>query len=346
MKPLLLIRADASIGIGTGHVMRCLALAQAWRRAGGEVLFALAETTPALVLRLQNEGIRTCQIAAARGSKNDAAQTVEIARVHETSWIVADGYCFDSAWQKQIRDGGFHLLVIDDYGHADHYFAEAILNQNVSAQESLYPRREPSSHLLMGPRFVLLREEFLKYTSFSRQIPDVAKRVLVTLGGSDPDNVSGRVVQALSTISEIEAVVVAGGSNPHLGSLQSAVAARGSWMRLVVDSSEMPELMAWADVAVIAGGGTMYEAAFMRLPAIVVVVAENQKAGASAMEGSGVCRLLGWYQTVTTEYISNSVASLLADPTERKKMSALGRGLVDGEGGSQVVALMESCVCA
>ena len=136
MPDSLIIRADASPPIGTGHVMRCLALAQQWQQKNGAVFFVSAEITPTLSERLKAESMETAVITAAPGSIEDAEQTLAHASACEATWIVADGYVFGVAWQKHIKDSGLRLLVIDDYGHSEHYHADIILNQNASALES------------------------------------------------------------------------------------------------------------------------------------------------------------------------------------------------------------------
>ena len=115
----LLIRADGGATIGAGHVMRCLALAQAWRKSGGDVWFAHAEIAPPLAARLQREGFSSIQFDVQRGTALDAERTCDLADREAVDWVVADGYCFDVTWQRAIRASGHRLLVIDDYAHLD-----------------------------------------------------------------------------------------------------------------------------------------------------------------------------------------------------------------------------------
>jgi UDP-2,4-diacetamido-2,4,6-trideoxy-beta-L-altropyranose hydrolase len=340
MNRVLLIRADASAAIGTGHVMRCLALAQAWCRDGANVLFAQAETTSTLEKRLRVENFELVPVREERGSTEDAAETVALAQARGATWIVADGYCFGAAWQKQIRAAGLRLLVIDDYGQAEHYHADLVLNQNLSASESLYARRDADTRLLLGPRYALLRREFLDASISAREIADTARKVLVTLGGSDPDQVTAKVVMALREIPGLEAIVVVGGSNPHLESLSALIGSENPALRLIVDATNMSELMRWADVAVTAAGSTSWELATAGLPALQLVIADNQAPIADALYRAGVTVSLGDHRASTPAVIAEALRELLAECTQRREMSSRGRRLVDGRGANRVAAAL------
>jgi UDP-2,4-diacetamido-2,4,6-trideoxy-beta-L-altropyranose hydrolase len=313
--------------------MRCLALAQGWRRTGGQTVFAMASSTPALQKRLQDEGLRVVTLNATAGSPADADQTVTLARQIGASWVVADGYHFDAAYQRRVKESGLRLLVLDDYGHASHYAADLVLNQNLHARADLYASRELYTRLLLGTRYALLREEFLKWRDWHRDIPDVARKVLVTLGGTDPDNVTGKVVEALRTLP-VEAKIVVGGSNPHFDSLSSVVRPPSS---VICDVPNMPELMAWADIAVSAGGSTTWELAFMGLPGLAVVLADNQKDVVRRLDDESVSVALGTHTVLTNKHISNTLQSLIDDNSRRTRMSQCGRLLVDGAGVARVV---------
>ncbi len=326
--------------MGTGHVMRCLALAQAWQ-SHGPVHFLSVEITPALEARLAQEGIISRALATAPGSAGDAEATIAFASESGAVWLVADGYQFGADYQQQLRNAGLRLLFFDDYGHAGDYCADLVINQNLGADAALYARRTPHTRLLLGTRYALLREEFLTWREWQREIPSVARKVLVTLGGADPDNFTSRVVEALDGL-DVEARILVGGSNPHLEKLKSEIGNRKSGMELVVDSTKMPELMAWADVAVAAGGSTSWELAFMGLPSLVLVLAENQVSIAAALEGAGVSINLGTQTCVTTEKIAATLQALLTDVTRRTTMSQRGRQLVDGGGASRITTRLQS----
>src|SRR5262245_49913761 len=178
----LLIRADASPEIGTGHVMRCLALAQAWHERGGEAILVTARSIDSLKPRLDEEGLPVRRLDDESGSLGDARATARLAREIGADWAVLDGYHFTAEYQRVLKAAAVRVLVIDDYGHAEHYWADAILNQNLHARESLYPSRKSDIRLLLGPRYTLLRREFWKWRGWKRTHPREATKVLVTFG--------------------------------------------------------------------------------------------------------------------------------------------------------------------
>jgi UDP-2,4-diacetamido-2,4,6-trideoxy-beta-L-altropyranose hydrolase len=337
MGPILL-RADASTTMGTGHVMRCLALAQTWQDAGGQAVFVTAGVSPALQERLLSEGIAVELESVEPGSLADARRTVEVARQLASSWVVLDGYHFSSEFQRQIKDAGLRLLVIDDYGHAGHYWADLVLNQNLTAQEGQYERRELYTRLLLGTRYALLRREFQSYRGWRRQTPAVARRVLVTLGGSDPDNATLTVVRTLGRLrlEGLEVVVVLGGANPHREAVAAAAKESPATMEVRCNVTTMAELMAWADVAIAAGGSTTWERALLGLPSLVFVLAENQREIAEACGSAGLGWNLGCPGAMPPEQLAAILKCFLTDAATRKMMENRGVSLIDGLGAIRV----------
>jgi UDP-2,4-diacetamido-2,4,6-trideoxy-beta-L-altropyranose hydrolase len=338
----VIFRADAGTEMGTGHVMRCLALAQAWQDAGGHVIFAMAMQAPALESRLYAEGMECLLLSTQRGSAADARQTVALAQREDAAAVVVDGYHFDAPYQRAIKEAGLRLLFIDDYGHADRYWADLVLNQNIYAHARLYANRAPYTELLLGARYVLLRREFLAWGTWRRPIPGMASKVLVTLGGGDPDNVTLQVIQALqeTSLEELEAVVVSGGSNPHYEMLMSAVRDSPVSIDLKRNVRDMPQLMAWADIAIAAGGSTCWEIAFMGLPALILVLAENQYPVAEGLDAAEMAKNLGWHTEISAMEIAEALSCMLLDEKRRARMARRGREVIDGWGSRRVVGEM------
>lgn len=337
----LLIRADASVAIGTGHVMRCLALAQAWQDAGGRAAFAMAESTAAIEARLHSEGCEVLPLAAPVGSADDASQTIAFAARQASEWIVVDGYRFGAEYQRRLKEAGFKLLFIDDYGHAESYSADVVLNQNVSARAELYGQREPGTRLLLGARYALLRREFAAWREWKREIPAQGRRVLVTMGGSDPENLTARVMQAiaLTGIADLEVTVVAGGSNPHFEMLETEAVTIGRRVRVLKNISNVAELMAAAEVAVSAAGSTSWELCLLGLPALLIDVADNQTAVAQELGRRG-CAIHVGGKGVSSGRITEEFKQLLDSRELRRSLSECCRRLVDGKGARRVVSTL------
>ena len=253
-----------------------------------------------------------------------------------------DGYHFDENYQKWIKELGHNLLVIDDMAHLKHYYADIVLNQNLHANKLNY-HCEPYSKLFLGTKYVLLRREFLKWRGWKREIPKIASKVLVTLGGGDPDNVTLKVIKALEHVkaSELEAVIIAGGSNPHYEKLQSAIENSKYALRLERDATNMPELMTWSDVAISAGGITAWESAFMGLPSIILILFANQRPIAEKLDKAGVAVNLKQHKNFTSVSIAHEIANLLVASRKRTKMSQRAQELIDGEGISRVLMLLK-----
>ncbi len=336
----LVLRTEASVAIGTGHVMRCLALAQAWADAGGRAIFAMARTTPAVEERLRNERFDLARVATQVGSVADAEETSSLADHRGASWVVVDGYEFGADYQANLKNRGMKVLFVDDNGHARHYSADLVLNQNAHARDELYRNRELSTKLLLGSRFALLRREFTAWRGWKREIPEVARKVLLTMGGSDPDNVTQRVVEAIVLEHDFDVTIVVGGSNPHLAKLRD-LAGKCSAVRLVENASNMAELIANADIAVAGAGTTSWEMCFLGLPALLMVLADNQQGIADELGKNGIVVNLGGTSDVTASKVAAQVRSIADSPARRQEMSERGRALVDGRGAERVVRVLQ-----
>ncbi|NEO82311.1 glycosyltransferase [Moorena sp. SIO4G3] len=216
------------------------------------------------------------------------------------------------------------------------------MNQNVYAHEGLYPKRESYTQLLLGTQYTLLRKEFWPWQGWQRQIPTVARKVLVTLGGADPDNVTLKVIQALQQVKVegLEAVVVVGGSNPHYEQLHAAVHDSGAAIMLKYNVTNMPELMAWADIAIAAGGSTCWELTFMGLPSLIIIVADNQRAIAHKLDELCAAVSLGWHDQVFPEQIAESVAQICLSKKQRWQLHQSSKNLVDAEDKFKVIKIL------
>lgn len=334
-RPRLVYRADASERIGTGHVMRGIALAQAWQEAGGEALFVLAASTPAVEARIRREGFRLERTAAPPGSAEDAARTAS----WEAQWIAVDGYHFPPAYLAALRPAGARILAVDDWPRPASAAADLVLNPSLTVSCHDYPL--PPEQLLLGPRYLLLRREFTTQPS-ARAVPPRAERLLVTLGGADPQNWTSRVIAALALLEgPFVARVVVGGSNPHREALRQAAAACPA-VTLVEQVDDMPALMAWADLAIASASTTTWELCHLGVPALLLVTADNQQTVAEAVAARGAAVALGPREAGSPELMARKIDLLRYSPELRFALAEQGRALVDGQGARRVVQALRA----
>jgi len=341
----LVIRADAMRQAGTGHVMRCLALAQAWRNQGGKVTFISHCESDALKERIQGEGFGFIALDNICPDSYDLTKTLSILKnesSNQKNWLVLDGYYFTPEYQKAIRKEGICLLVIDDMNHLPHYHADILLNQNIHAPDIKYCCDKDTT-LLLGTRYVLLRREFLKYRDYKRLVSNRAKNILVTLGGSDPDNVTLKIIEALKLLDEPDIMVriIIGPANLHQETLRKSIVSAPFSVELLINPPDMPALMAWADLALSAGGSTCWELAFFRLPNIILYCADNQKPISEKLHEYGVGLNLGWHTELSSNSIAVAINQIITNQAIRTKMIENADGLVDGRGAVRICQALE-----
>lgn len=342
--PRLLVRADASTRIGTGHIMRMLALAQQWRQRGGTARFICCECPKGLKTRIEKEGFSFHAVRAVAGSSADLQYFLEILEREEKSVVALDGYHFDVEYQRKVKSLAGCVLVLDDFGHLGEYCCDILLNQNPTAANLNLGARAGGAIVLEGPAYALIREEYFRYPG-QKQLPaDRPLNLLVTLGGSDPNNMTQEVLHALeglkSRISKLHVLI--GAANPHQNQLRSHMLNLPFPSQLLVNVTDMPAELAWADAAICAGGSTCWEMGYMGVPVAVVTLAENQHSIGTALEKMGAAALLGCHQELTRDSLTAGIARFLCDNSLREQISEKLHSLIDGRGASRVVANLQS----
>ena len=309
MKPQLILRADAGSEIGVGHVMRCLALAQAWQDAGGEATFVWAEMPVLLGARLAQEQCVSVRMPVSVGGPEDAYETARRARRCGAQWVVVDGYRFSPGYFEQLWEHGLNVLAIDDMAHLSHYPVALLLNQNLSAHAEIYSDRlEATTPRLLGPRYSLLRREFRTAAATTRPATATPRRVLVTFGGADAENFTARTLENLSRSgrTSLDVVVLVGAANPHVEMLRALAAAAQFPCAVRVAIEDVAAVMTWADVAISAAGSTVWELASLRRPALIGAHEANQLAGLEALR-----RVPGFRIGTVAEMLTRDLAAEL-----------------------------------
>jgi UDP-2,4-diacetamido-2,4,6-trideoxy-beta-L-altropyranose hydrolase len=336
---LLVLRADASRSIGTGHLMRLLALAQAWIDDGGRALCLVAEAPEALVARLVAEGIEVKRIPASHPDTRDA-DAVRRVMVDPGAVLAIDSPTIDAAYLETLAAHGDRVLAVDDMAALSRYPVGLVLNQNAHADRSSYPP-DPCPQYLLGLRFAMLRREF-RNPPPARIVPGQSRHLLITFGGADPLRMTLRTVSSLGRLpatvrDSLEVRVVVGAANPDAGAIEAAAAS--SMVKTTLEHSvhEMPARMAWADCAVVSGGSTVWELARTGCPALVVETGPSEALLVSGLERVGLFERLGPATELDDETLMTAVARRLVDKEWRSEQARLGPRLVDGDGAGRVV---------
>jgi UDP-2,4-diacetamido-2,4,6-trideoxy-beta-L-altropyranose hydrolase len=341
--PCLCIRADADERIGIGHVMRCLALAQEWRRRGGSVRLISAMKSTPLIERVRAEGVEIAPMLAVPASAGDLEQTLEEARNSGASWLLLDGYHFPRDYMLRVQAAGLHLLLMDDLADRDLSGIEVVLNQNAYASEAMHAHCRPRPQLLLGTQHTLIRREFLAWRA-PRATPQRANRVLVTLGGADVSNFTFLVLQGLQLIParRLNVRVVIGATNQNIKSLEAELPAVRTIhdCELLLNPPDLPSLMNWSELTITAAGSTCWELCCLGVPQMVIETADNQRMMAPHLTRHQIAEVFGKLDETGLMEFSRRVADLLDNPAERAKLSQAASSLIDGAGARRVVDYM------
>jgi len=358
----IVVRADASLQIGTGHVMRCLTLADELRARGASIRFVCRQLIESLATLIRAHGHTLSMLPSAKagtaehgqnepayahwlgvGWERDAQDTLAgLADTAGWDWVIVDHYGIDERWETMLRRTlDSKIMVIDDIADRQHD-CDVLLDQNFYADmNTRYTGKVPSHcQLLLGPRYALLRDEFRQLREQVKPRTGLVKRVLVFFGGMDSGNYTALAIEALagSTGRDLRVDVVIGAQHPHSEQIESACAEHGFVCH--VQTERMAELMAAADLAIGAGGSASWERCCLGLPSIVGAVAQNQVQAAKDFSAFGTIKYVGAVQEVTVEKLRHEIEQAnYQDWIE--KASLLGLGLVDAQGVMRVIEMME-----
>jgi UDP-2,4-diacetamido-2,4,6-trideoxy-beta-L-altropyranose hydrolase len=334
--PALLVRSDGGTDVGLGHLVRSMALAEAWRARGGKVTYALAPDLhdPLQLLSGRCESIESVQARA--GSARDACELRAIAARVQPRWIVLDGYRFGPAYRRSLRRSA-QLALIDDLGNLGPYEVDALINHNVYASASLYRRAGDLPRLLLlGSRYALLRQEFVALRRRRRATKRDVVRILVTLGGGSSHGHLGPILASLDRLpaTRIRATIVVGPADPCWDAVVAA--ARGRPVHLVRGGPKLPRLLAEADLAITSAGSISWELCCLGVPALQLVLSQDQRRIAAELDARGCAVDLGAPAGMSPRAYARQINILLEDPERRRSMSLAGRRLIDGRGAARV----------
>ncbi len=273
-----------------------------------------------------------------RSQEADAKETIKTLSDRVWDWIIVDHYALDARWEVMLRGSARHIFVIDDLADRIHD-CDLLLDQNIYADIDTRYQNRVTEHtqLLLGPRYVLLREEFQRLRKVARIRTGSVKRLLVIFGGVDSDNYTGRVIEALINIEFVDLCVdvVIGAQHPFREQIISDCLRHGYFCHL--QTNRIAELMSGADLAIGACGFTSYEIAAMQLPAILIPVTDIQAAVAKGLAERGIVYALFFQGVDIVEEIRATINKIINSSSTRTSMSFACRDFLDADGVQRVV---------
>jgi UDP-2,4-diacetamido-2,4,6-trideoxy-beta-L-altropyranose hydrolase len=346
-------RVDASGQIGTGHLARCLTLANHLRRFGADTRFLCRAPSPYLADQITSLGhalialappmtaLEASQLDLAHGLWLGVSQEQDIAESLDAldakvDLLVVDHYGIDYRWQNQMREAAGLLMVIDDLADRRHE-CDLLLDQNIYniGATGRYAKLAPARcEMLLGPDYALLRPEFCIPPKRESR---AGQRINIFLGGTDPDGGTLWALEAVAPLCNetLRVDVIVGGSNPHQPAIRAACADLPA-ATLHVQSNEIARLFTIADLAIGAGGSACLERCNRGLPQILTSFAQNQRLTCDAFARAGVALNVGDMDRLSPAGLRATVVSLLANQKQLREMGDRGRSVVDGKGTQRV----------
>lgn len=350
-------RTDASLNIGTGHVMRCLTLADALHERGAKSTFICRPHAGHLLELIQQRGHITKALASADDAfaapadpfhakwlgtdwASDAEQTQQALGNQAVDWLVVDHYALDRRWEQAMRPFTRRIMVIDDLADRQHE-CNLLLDQNLGRQAKDYEGLScGQTQMLIGPAYALLRPEFADWRehSLKRRVQPQLKNLLITVGGVDQANASGQLLDALTSCElpvDLKITVVMGSTAPWLAQVQAKAAAMPCPTQVLSGVSNMAQLMSESDLCIGAAGGSAWERCCLGLPTLVLIFAANQQAGAMALQAHGAA----WLAADANQLVKQLTALLSPEKADAilSEISQAAAKLTAGDGAMQVL---------
>lgn len=361
----IVFRTDASLDIGTGHVMRCLTLAEALRERSMTCRFVCRAHDGNLIDLIRQHGFATYTLPISDHQTTsdkamaeylpgnatwfdvDWATDAEQTRIGigETTvdWLIVDHYTLDACWERSLRPTCHHLMVIDDLADRPHD-CDIILDQNLGRITADYTDLVPvCCTILTGPQFALLRPEFalLRPYSLMRRATPQIKQILISMGGVDKDNATGRVMEALKNCPlplDCRMMVMMGLHAPWLAEVRNKAAQMPWTTEVLVSEPDIAKLMADSDLAIGAAGTSAWERCCLGLPTLTLILADNQRAGAKALYAIGAISLLEEQHQVS-ERLDEKI-KIMSNRQSLQKMQQACTSVTDGKGVTRLLAVL------
>lgn len=345
----IIFRVDSSLQMGTGHVMRCLTLAQVLKNYGAKVEFICRKHDGNLINKIRLSGFNVFELEFSNEDevdkkllhsswlgntqKKDAYECIKILQFKKIDWLIVDHYAIDLEWQSKLKYYCNRLMVIDDLADRVH-LCDTLVDQTFGRERNDYISLVPRTcELLLGSKYALLRPEFAKWRMYSIKRREKAKlhHLFINMGGSDIYNITCKILQSIQFCElphSLKISIIMGKMAPNLNEVFAAANSLPYDSDVIVDTDNMAQIMANSDLAIGASGSSTWERCCLGLPTIQLVIAENQKT---------ISKFLAEKGAIKTCKNIKEVSSLIKDSkTWMKDVSLAAQQVTDGIGSSKI----------
>ena len=336
----LFIRVDSGLDIGLGHVMRCFALAEIIKNMNFNVYFISKEIKGNIIKNIENNGYKvfTLDSKAIKSPKHrwkiDAAKTTKIIQrfKNEKNLLLVDNYELSKMWETSLKPVVDKIIVIDDFSNRSHN-CNLFIDQNLHTKNKESNKKNPKNcKKLLGPKYALLRKEFVEGRRTVKRRSGKINRVLILFGGSDEKNQTLKVIKKIVN-EKINVDVIVGEPNKNKTKIKK-ICSRMENFTYYQQPKNIAKIMKKADLAIGAGGIITWERCCLGLPSIVSIVSKNQEDATNAVSKKGCLINLGRVEQLTSEDYLNAIRNLNSRKLIRMHKKCLE--LVDGKGTERV----------
>lgn len=342
-------RVDSSEKMGTGHVMRCLALASELQHRGHSVFFICRKLKGNLISHIEASGFKVVTLPSPASSvqtwlevdiNQDIDETIEaLNSIEKTDWIIVDHYGINSDWEESVSNKVKKIFVIEDLTSRSHY-CQLMLNQHTISDltQTYKDKITRECEFLFGPKYALLRNDFNQlHKKVKNKTIKEAKDIFVFFGGIDATNETHKTLEAIKLLNNenLKIHCLIGKNNPHFASIERTAFSMQQ-VTLYQQLLQPESLMTKCDIAIGAGGVTTWERLCIGLPTLAISVADNQIKALEELDQQGYIRYLGQSKSVNADTLASEISEFISNPTSLNEMMKKGLHLVDGLGVSRV----------
>ncbi|WP_142414607.1 UDP-2,4-diacetamido-2,4,6-trideoxy-beta-L-altropyranose hydrolase [Hathewaya massiliensis] len=323
------IRADGGSKIGMGHVMRTLVLAKELCKNNEVFYICKHDKKFSAIYNPGVDRIRDSGFPAKEIKENNILE--ELSNI-KADILITDSYDVDEIYFNETKKMFKHTVYIDDMNK--HYFnIDVLINQNINARDLNY-KVNHNTKLLLGPEYTMIRKEFRNLPE--KLIGDKVEDILITVGGADPNDVTGRILSYVQKLDFKFHVVV----GPSFNNISNLKKYEKNNIKLYFNAN-MFELMQKCDLAISACGSTLYELSSSGVPTLGIIIADNQIGIGTKFHDMDIVDNLGWYKQLNKEKFLFQLNKIINDKNMRQRKSKLGRNLIDGNGVKRIKGILE-----